>query len=112
MRASLLFKPAIILKRLALYLRRHSRRRPLRSTPAAALSLGHLDSLELLQLLSCQPPASVHDIGANADTWTCTWPGDIRLHRIARSFRLHALGANLEPRAPFAQADALFLRSA
>lgn len=253
MRASLLYNPAIILERLALSLRRHNRRRPLRGTPAAALTLGHLDSLELLQLLSSHPPAIVHDIGANAGTWTCllkslypaarveafepldrfaadfarwtcTWPGDIRLHRLAlgdclgqatlhvtdfadassllplsdagraefkvvptstvtvpvarlddllasgavappdlikldvqgfelavlrggetalasaravlcevstrafydgqalfgdvlshleaRGFRLHALGANLEPGAPFAQADALFLRSA
>ena len=112
MRTSLLYDPAVILDRLALAMRRRRRRRSLRGTPAAALNLGHLDSLELLRLLADHPPAVVHDIGANAGTWTCllksiypaarvdafepldrftddfnrwtsAWPGDIRLHRLA-----------------------------
>ncbi len=112
MRTSLLYDPAVILDRIALALRRNRRRRVLRGTPARALTLGHLDSLELLLLLADRPPAVVHDIGANAGTWTCllkslypaarveafepldrfaadfarwtsAWPGDIRLHTLA-----------------------------
>ena len=112
MRASLFYDPLVLLQRLAVAIHRHRRRRPLRGTPAAALSLGHLDSLELLQLIRHQPPEVIHDIGANAGTWTClakslypaarvdafeplarfgsdfarwtrSWPGDIQLHRIA-----------------------------
>ncbi len=38
--------------------------------------------------------------------------GDILSYLEARGFRLHALGANLAPGAPFSQTDALFLRHA
>lgn len=112
MRKSLFYDPVVMLQRLNVALQRRRRRRALRHTPAAALSLGHIDSLELLQLLADKPPTVIHDIGANVGTWTClakslypaaqveafepldrfakdfahwtsAWPHDIRLHRLA-----------------------------
>ncbi len=71
MRASLLFNPFDLVERLAVASRRRRRRRRLRGTPAERLSLGHLDSLELLELLAPEPPRVIHDIGANVGTWTC-----------------------------------------
>ncbi|HXQ80499.1 MAG TPA: FkbM family methyltransferase, partial [Opitutaceae bacterium] len=51
--------------------RQRRRRRHLRGTPAAKLSPGHIDSLELLEMLRVRPPRVIHDIGANVGTWTC-----------------------------------------
>ncbi|HEY1763626.1 MAG TPA: FkbM family methyltransferase [Opitutaceae bacterium] len=70
MRASLLFNPLDAVERLALASQRWRRRRRLRGTPAADLSPGHLDSLELLELLRISPPQVIHDVGANVGTWT------------------------------------------
>lgn len=112
MRLSLLYNPRVVLERLALASQRRRRFARLRDTPAAALSLGHIDSLELLETLRATPPAVIYDIGANIGTWTClakslypaarveafeplaqhvadfhrwtaAWPDDIRLHRCA-----------------------------
>jgi len=112
MRLRLLYDPFALLERLAISAHRRARRRPLRGTPGNALSLGHLDSLELLLHLADRPPAVIHDIGANAGTWTClakslypgarveafeplarfagdfarwtaAWPDDVHLHRLA-----------------------------
>ncbi len=69
MRLSLLYNPFDLVERLAVA--SHRRRRRLRHTPAAALELGHIDSLELLELLASHPPAVIYDIGANLGTWTC-----------------------------------------
>ena len=71
MRLSLLYNPFDIVERLAIASRRRRRRLILRGTPAAALSLGHIDSIELLELLRPTPPAVIYDIGANIGTWTC-----------------------------------------
>jgi FkbM family methyltransferase len=71
MRASLLFNPFDALERLALASRRWRRRRRLRGTPAERLAAGHIDGLELLEMLRENPPGVIHDIGANAGTWTC-----------------------------------------
>jgi FkbM family methyltransferase len=71
MRASLLFNPFDIVERLAIASQRRRRRRRLRGTPAAKLSLGHIDTLELLEMLAGSPPRVIHDIGANVGTWTC-----------------------------------------
>ncbi len=71
MRLSLLYNPLDLIDRLAVAIRRRRRRRRLRHTPAAQLSLGHIDSLELLELLTAEPPAVIYDIGANAGTWSC-----------------------------------------
>jgi FkbM family methyltransferase len=70
MRASLLYNPFDVVERLAVASRRRRRRLRLRGTPAENLSLGHLDSLELLELLRANPPRVIHDIGANVGTWT------------------------------------------
>jgi FkbM family methyltransferase len=71
MRASLLFNPFDIVERLATASRRRRRRRRLRGTPAEKLYLGHLDTLELLEMLCGSPPRVIHDVGANVGTWTC-----------------------------------------
>jgi FkbM family methyltransferase len=70
MRASLFVNPLDAVERLAVASQRWRRRRRLRGTPAAHLALGHLDSLELLELLRPFPPGVIHDIGANVGTWT------------------------------------------
>jgi FkbM family methyltransferase len=70
-RLSLLYNPFDIVERLSVASQRRRRFRRLRGTPAAALSLGHIDSLELLELLQSAPPAVIYDIGANIGTWTC-----------------------------------------
>ncbi len=71
MRASLLYNPFDLVERLATASRRRRRRLRLRGTPAERLSLGHIDSLELLEMLRENPPSVIHDIGANVGTWTC-----------------------------------------
>lgn len=71
MRTSLFYDPRVLIERLAVVFHRRRRRRCLRGTPAARLELGHLDSLELLQLLEPAPPAVIYDVGANVGTWTC-----------------------------------------
>jgi FkbM family methyltransferase len=71
MRASLFYNPFDLIERLARSVQRRRRWRRVRGTPAAGLTLGHLDSLELLELLKPAPPAVIHDIGANVGTWTC-----------------------------------------
>jgi len=112
MRSSLLYNPFDLVERLAVASQRRRRRRKLAGTPAAALSLGHIDSLELLELLHPAPPGVIYDIGANVGTWTCLaksvfpqarieafeplavhfdefrkwtapWPDDVRLHPVA-----------------------------
>ncbi len=112
MRLSLLYNPRVALERLAIASQRRRRFARLRGTPAAALSLGHIDSLEILETLSAAPPGVIYDVGANIGTWTClakslfpsarveafepltqhfaafqrwtaAWPADIRLHRCA-----------------------------
>jgi FkbM family methyltransferase len=70
-RLSLLYNPFALIRRLATAVERRQRFRRLRGTPAAALSLGHIDSLELLELLAPNPPKVIYDIGANVGTWTC-----------------------------------------
>ena len=71
MRLSLLYNPLDLIDRLGVAIRRRRRLRRLRHTPAAQLSLGHIDSLELLELLAGNPPAVIYDIGANTGTWSC-----------------------------------------
>lgn len=118
MRLSLLYNPRVVLERLATASQRRRRFARLRGTPAAALSLGHIDALELLENLHATPPAVIYDIGANIGTWTClakslypaarveafeplaqhfadfhrwtaAWPAEIRLHQCALGWTEH-----------------------
>jgi FkbM family methyltransferase len=70
MRASLLYNPRILCERLAIFSQQSRRLAKLRSTPARELALGHIDSLELLELLLPFGVEVIYDIGANVGTWT------------------------------------------
>ncbi len=70
MRAELLYNPLLLLERLGQWAAEKRRLRRLRTTPARTLAAGHIDSLELLELLRGNPPAVIYDIGANIGTWT------------------------------------------
>lgn len=70
MRLSLLYNPFDIIERLATASTRRRRLRRLQGTPASGLTLGHIDALELLDLLKPIPPTVIYDIGANVGTWT------------------------------------------
>jgi len=69
MRASLLVNPRLLLERLAVESVRRRRLARLKRTAGADLGLGHIDSLELLEMLVPRP-AVIYDIGANRGTWT------------------------------------------
>ena len=70
MRLELLHSPALIIERLGQWAAEQRRLRRLRGTPAAWLESGHIDSLELLELLRPLSPQIILDIGANVGTWT------------------------------------------
>lgn len=70
MRFQLLYKPQLLVERLAIALQRQKRLSKLKKTVASKLKLGHIDSLELLELLQPEPPSVIYDIGANVGTWT------------------------------------------
>src|SRR5207244_12779895 len=57
-------------ERLAVESIRRRRLKKLRNTPASQLSLGHIDSLELLELARPAGIKVIYDIGANIGTWT------------------------------------------
>lgn len=70
MRLELLYNPRLLCERLAEISLSARRIAKLRGTVASNLKSGHIDSLELLELLSGNPPAVIYDIGANVGTWT------------------------------------------
>src|ERR1700744_3228880 len=72
MRLSLLYNPLVMIDRMAIAINRNKRKRKLKGTPASSLSLGHIDSLELLELISNDNSTIkvVYDVGANIGTWT------------------------------------------
>ncbi len=70
MRAALLYNPRLLCERLAELSLDHRRRSKLRRTVASKLLRGHIDSLELLELLRTNPPRVIYDIGAYIGTWT------------------------------------------
>jgi FkbM family methyltransferase len=65
-----LVHPRFLLERLAEESIQRRRLARLRRTAAKDLGIVHIDSLELLELLSEQPPQVIYDIGANIGTWT------------------------------------------
>jgi FkbM family methyltransferase len=70
MRIELLWNPLLLLERLGQEATRIRRLKRIRRTVARELRLGHLDSLELLELLASNAPQVVYDVGANVGTWT------------------------------------------
>jgi FkbM family methyltransferase len=70
MRLALFYNPRVLLERLAIASVRRRRLAKLRGTPAANLRLGHIESLELLELLQSDRPNIIYDIGANIGSWT------------------------------------------
>jgi FkbM family methyltransferase len=83
MRLELLYNPRLMCERLAEISLEKRRLAKLRATVAGQLTIGHIDSLELLELLRPLKPQVVYDIGANVGTWTllvkALFP-DIRIH--------------------------------
>ncbi len=70
MRPALLCNPSLLLERLGAAAERRRRLKKLRGTVAENLQIGHIDSLELLELMRDNPPNVVYDIGASVATWT------------------------------------------
>src|SRR5688572_827487 len=70
MRRELLYNPRLLCERLAEISLERRRVKRLRGTPATTLCTGHVDSLELLELLRDNPPRVIYDIGAHIGTWT------------------------------------------
>ncbi len=69
MRLELLYNPRVLIERLAIASQRSRRLAKLKNTVAKHLKLGHIDSLELLELTKNNPPQVIYDIGANVGTW-------------------------------------------
>jgi FkbM family methyltransferase len=70
MRRALFYNPRLLCERLATESHRRRRLSRLHGTAAAGLSLGHIDSLELLELLRARDIRVIYDVGANVGTWT------------------------------------------
>jgi FkbM family methyltransferase len=74
MNFSLIFKPYQLIKRLAVEISRKERFNKLKNTPAQNLKLGHIDSLELLEIIqrdsSIGDKPIIFDIGSNVGSWT------------------------------------------
>jgi FkbM family methyltransferase len=74
MNFSLLFSPGKLIERLAIEIAGRRRLGKLSNTPGAGLKPGHIDSLELLEMISHDHslPAEpvLFDIGSNIGTWT------------------------------------------
>jgi FkbM family methyltransferase len=70
MRAELLFNPRLLCERLAVESLSRRRLGELKGTPAAGLTLGHIDTLELVKLATEAGAEVVYDIWANVGTWT------------------------------------------
>lgn len=71
MRLALFYNPILIIERLSLSIFRKKRFDRLKNTPAKNLALGHIDSLELLELIKVETDINViYDIGANIGTWS------------------------------------------
>jgi len=70
MRLELLYKPRLLCERLAIESIRRRRFAALKGTQAARLALGHIDTLELVELARQAGISVIYDIGANIGTWS------------------------------------------
>ena len=70
MRPSLIWNWRLLCERLAQASQRRRRLAKLKNTPARSLSLGHIESLELLELIDAADTKVIYDVGANVGTWT------------------------------------------
>lgn len=70
MRLELLYNPRLLCERLATESAGRRRLAGLRGTQAAGLALGHIDTLELVELASQAGISVIYDIGANVGTWS------------------------------------------
>jgi FkbM family methyltransferase len=70
MRLGLLYNPRLLCERLAIESVRRRRLAALKGTQAAGLALGHIDTLELVELASQAGIRVIYDIGANVGTWS------------------------------------------
>jgi len=70
MRPELLYNPRLLCERIAEWSLARRRLARLRGTVARGLATGHIDSLELLELLRPLSIDTIYDIGANVGTWT------------------------------------------
>lgn len=70
MRAELFTSPALLLERLAYWARQRRRLRRLRGTSARGLAIGHIESLELLDIARPLGIKVIYDIGASVGTWS------------------------------------------
>jgi FkbM family methyltransferase len=92
MRLDLFYNPRLLLERVAAELTRRSRLARLRKTPARTLQLGHIDSLELLELSKAVGINTIYDVGANIGTWTLLAKSilpEARIHAFEPLERLH-----------------------
>jgi FkbM family methyltransferase len=98
MRLELLYNPRLLCERLAIESGRRRRFAALKGTQAATLALGHIDTLELVELARQAGISVIYDIGANIGTWS------LLAKSIIPSARIHAFE-------PLAKHQAKFLRT-
>lgn len=117
MRPELLWNPRLLCERLAELSLQRRRLARLKKTPGEHLERGHVDSLELLEILREMRLRTIYDVGANTGTWTLLakslfplaelhafeplpahWPDFERLTASVTGVRLHkiALGGKKE----------------
>ena len=71
MRLSLFYNPFNLLERLAVEIKKTKRLKKLKNSSGKNLKQGHIDSLELLEIISTDlNEPIIFDIGANIGTWT------------------------------------------
>ena len=70
MRLELFYNPRLLCERLAIESVGRRRLAALRGTEAGGLALGHIDTLELIELAREAGVSTIYDIGANVGTWS------------------------------------------
>lgn len=102
MRAELFTDPLLLLHRIGEWALTRRRLRYLNGTVARRLEHGHIDTLELLELVRPLNPGMIFDIGAHSGTWTL----------LAKALYPHAQIHAFEPFASHADKFEIFLKGA